>query len=659
MTRCEFIATEVPAEYRCRRCGTVRSSPHSPERIHRWCSVINLAEPPAVEQGSRGLGDTVARMVDALTLGQAAKIAEATTRALGREDCGCNRRREWLNRLVPYRQEDSVPLTAAGSLDQGARSLLLHMPHGFGDAVQLTVVLRHLRHYYSQWSVDIAAKLGAHSLFAGLCRQAYVSGNEPAEHNYTLVRTLAWDEPEECYADSPATKAERCLREVFQVQPLDALCRYQIQTSAAVRERARDYLTSITGAQAKRFPVVIFHYQGNSAVQQKTLDEELVARLVRQSLERGQVPVILDWDRRSSLAKIPGVHCPGADHPLWQGTGTGDGETMAALIGQATAMLAVDSGPGHVAGATDTPTLVVWSGHHPLQFYCLAPNVRHAIPANHAENLRSGHAGALNYFEHSYDYRLYVDLRRALPDLFAELLSDAEQHTAARPGELICELDLCIRRAHRAADRMIVRDVYLEDCYGVDRLPWQPRYVVDVGAHLGAFTRRVERRLAEDARVICVEADPQNLAALESNVGRFAKTVPAACHYGSEPIRLHSTIYPGTDNTGASHVADAGEVVPRTTLERLLDEFELPWIDVLKLDCEGCEFSILEHATVLDRVRLIVGEWHDRARFQQQVARRLADWRLTILRDGELGLFWLENPRVPRAFPDTIRRPAL
>ena len=150
-------------------------------------------------------------------------------------------------------------------------------------------------------------------------------------------------------------------------------------------------------------------------------------------------------------------------------------------------------------------------------------------------------------------------------------------------------------------------------------------------------------RLAAEARVVCVEADPRNLTALARNVGGFAQIVPAACTYAPDPIRLRSTIYAGTENSGGSTVDSVGEIVPRVTLEELFTAYQLPWIDVLKLDCEGCELSVLEHTLSLDRVRLIVGEWHDRERFLRLVARRFTAWRLHVLRDGALGLFWLEN----------------
>ena len=52
---------------------------------------------------SKGLGDTIAKVTHALKLDIA---AEKVAKALGEEDCGCNRRREKLNEMFPYKKKE-------------------------------------------------------------------------------------------------------------------------------------------------------------------------------------------------------------------------------------------------------------------------------------------------------------------------------------------------------------------------------------------------------------------------------------------------------------------------------------------------------------------------------------------------------------------------
>lgn len=49
---------------------------------------------------SKGLGDTIAKFTAATGID---KLVEEVTQAMGKEDCGCNKRRRTLNELFPYK----------------------------------------------------------------------------------------------------------------------------------------------------------------------------------------------------------------------------------------------------------------------------------------------------------------------------------------------------------------------------------------------------------------------------------------------------------------------------------------------------------------------------------------------------------------------------
>ena len=51
---------------------------------------------------SEGLGDTIAKLAKFVGLD---KIADKIAKLFGKEDCGCNRRREKLNKIVPYNKK--------------------------------------------------------------------------------------------------------------------------------------------------------------------------------------------------------------------------------------------------------------------------------------------------------------------------------------------------------------------------------------------------------------------------------------------------------------------------------------------------------------------------------------------------------------------------
>ena len=173
------------------------------------------------------------------------------------------------------------------------------------------------------------------------------------------------------------------------------------------------------GPSGPRRPVLL-HYQGNTSGGEKDLDHEVAAEVCDAVLGAGLVPIILDWDRRSPLPDGRRIHCPGAGDELWGGAGTGDAEVLAALIEQSTLVVGVDSGPLHVAGATATPAVGVWTSHHPVNYFDLANNVTHLVPEGHAR-LASGPA-AVRYFEGHYRHRVYSRLGVELPALIRALL---------------------------------------------------------------------------------------------------------------------------------------------------------------------------------------------------------------------------------------------
>ncbi|MEZ6069363.1 MAG: glycosyltransferase family 9 protein [Pirellulales bacterium] len=307
------------------------------------------------------------------------------------------------------------------------RSLLLFFPHGLGDAVQLTVVLQHLQTLYTQWHVDVATKPGTESLYRGLCRATVtwrLGDAPPNGSGYDQYAAVRWSEPDASYADSPSTKAEKSLREQFGIIPRASLCRYRIAPTDEHHGRADDYVRRIVGSSdGGRQPIVALHYQGNSARARKNLDEQTARRLVETIRGEGYLPMILDWDRRSRLLDLPGVVNPGAGHRLWGPRGTGDAAAIAALIERCAMMIGIDSGPAHIAAATNTPTLVVWRRHHPVHYYCPSNNVTHVVRRDHRQLVRGDADVGQAYFrEHYRHVTADAHYRQFLPNMLQQWL---------------------------------------------------------------------------------------------------------------------------------------------------------------------------------------------------------------------------------------------
>lgn len=539
--------------------------------------------------------------------------------------------------------------------------VLLKFSHGLGDAIQLGIVLRHLTKYHANWLIDVWALHGKHSAMRGLASFVYSDrGEQPRESEYDQILNLSWFECHKSFDRVPSTKAALCLSEVFRVDPDPDLFSYSVRTTPESELAAEEYLRSITNADPKngRWPVGIIHYQGNTSSERKNLTHDVSSEVCRSMLTAGITPVILDWDRRTPLVDAIDVHCPDSGHPIWGGSGTGDASTIAALIERSTIMVGVDSGPLHVAGATSTPTIGVWTGHLPVRYFDRADNVTHLVPQDWRENMTHGQRSV---FERLYKYR-----ERSTNSLARDIISLANELLGAdmslpHDGTLTRCRGFLVRKDNLAQDLVIVNDVYHEDCYKLRIIPQvieNAKVVVDIGAHIGTFARLVHS-LNPAAKIICVEACPENLEALRANAGAFAHIVPAACVYDERELALANSVRPNCTTTGGSKLVPVEDIgiegqgeywpdrrpITKVTLEQLGKQFDFDTIDLLKLDCEGSEYSILGNCD-LAKVRFVVGEYHGQNRWDNFRADKLADWDYGHMSQGnDMGNFHLRNTR--------------
>lgn len=264
-----------------------------------------------------------------------------------------------------------APRSAKSTMD-----ILLRFNHGLGDTVQLTSLIRTLNHYHPDWRISVAAPSGRQSALRGVADAVFVLGREPP--TFDTVFDLEWHECNDTYNDVPSTKVERCLREVFNVEPLPSKSDYTIQVGDEARDLAVRYLTSIGCVRGddNRFNALLLHYEGNTSKDRKDIGIGTAAEICAAATDAGLVPVILDWHRRSKLPDGKAIFCPGTAHWLWRRTGTGDAEQLAALNEVVRLFVGVDSGPQKVALATSTPAICVWTYHHPVHY---APPTSHAI----------------------------------------------------------------------------------------------------------------------------------------------------------------------------------------------------------------------------------------------------------------------------------------
>jgi FkbM family methyltransferase len=531
-------------------------------------------------------------------------------------------------------------------------NILIKFVHGLGDVVQLGVILKHLKRHRPDWVIDVRAGRGKHSALHGLCRRVYHDQEADPLGPYHTTFSLGWFENYNRYADRPCSKVTNCLKEVFGLDWEADLGRYQICVGDRAYVRAMKWMDAagvkvMADSLSARAKAVVLHYEGNTSTGKKNLTHDEAKIICDMAIRAGRKVILLDWDRRSPLPDDRDILCPRCGHDdIWGGFGSGDAETIAALIGMCEAFIGIDSGPGKVASATTTPSLICWKGHHPLQFHDPAENTLHLIPANWRDQPPvSGDLARAEFFKKHYRFVDYppesgpASMARAW--LARELNFEVKMETRPQAAGLVEHRGFFCHTGLEDQDYVVIRDVYTLDAYRTALMPirGEGEIVVDVGAHIGTFARKW-REKNPLARIICVEACPENIEALRANVGEFATIMQAACTYEKRPMALLNAVTASLGiSTGGSCVVPQEEArecwdpqyhpderpLRMITLHEIMEEFGLERIDVLKLDCEGSEFSILENAP-LEKIEFIVCESHGATRWRDLLARRFRNF---------------------------------
>jgi FkbM family methyltransferase len=172
-----------------------------------------------------------------------------------------------------------------------------------------------------------------------------------------------------------------------------------------------------------------------------------------------------------------------------------------------------------------------------------------------------------------------------------------------------------------AMDIWSIKETWLDRFYERYGAAVQPGWtVVDIGGGLGDFTLFAAQE--PTSKVYAFEPTPDSFRLLQENVAmsgrRNVQAEPVAIWSTSGQIAIDTS--PGEAVQFISREAGsqpaAGQVrVESITLAEAFERFEIERVDLLKMDCEGAEYTILFSSPpeILQKVQRIVMEYHDNA----------------------------------------------
>lgn len=176
------------------------------------------------------------------------------------------------------------------------------------------------------------------------------------------------------------------------------------------------------------------------------------------------------------------------------------------------------------------------------------------------------------------------------------------------------ELNETIYLRHNTSDVKTFDKVFLEDEY--DFTPQHPpEYIIDAGANIGAASVYLAHQYPK-ARIISLEPEKSNFDMLLKNTENYKNILclNKALWYINEPLTIKN---PDADKESfeiQQNNSTSGEnIIESTTINQLIMDYDIPGIDILKIDIEGSEKEVFSYNTEwLDKVGLIFIEFHDR-----------------------------------------------
>jgi FkbM family methyltransferase len=156
-----------------------------------------------------------------------------------------------------------------------------------------------------------------------------------------------------------------------------------------------------------------------------------------------------------------------------------------------------------------------------------------------------------------------------------------------------------------------------------------PKVILDAGANIGLASIYFANKYPE-AKIIAIEPEGSNFELLKKNVEPYSNIIPvqAALWDKNESISL---VDPGLDKCGfmtrkeGVKEKDLGDIlakktdipefhqVPGMTVDKIMEDYNLSEVDILKIDIEGAEKEVFKDTSAwIGNVNSIIVELHER-----------------------------------------------
>jgi FkbM family methyltransferase len=219
----------------------------------------------------------------------------------------------------------------------------------------------------------------------------------------------------------------------------------------------------------------------------------------------------------------------------------------------------------------------------------------------------------MDLFEKLRMYRRIFGNRRGIALLFRAGFTRSAVEIAEVPPRATQPVYLRMK----TSDFCTYEKVFFEEDYGF-AVKGEPQVIVDAGANIGLAAVYFANKYPQ-AKIVAIEPERSNFELLKRNTAGYPKIAARRCALWKENGTV-DLIDPGIGHWGfqasaTPNQAPIVEKVPAVTLDTLMQEEGIDFIDILKVDIEGGEKELFSSPERwIDRVGAIMIELHDRVK---------------------------------------------
>ena len=174
--------------------------------------------------------------------------------------------------------------------------------------------------------------------------------------------------------------------------------------------------------------------------------------------------------------------------------------------------------------------------------------------------------------------------------------------------------DLRIKIRVRSTDLMALTNVWMVNEYDIEDFEINVNdTVIDIGAHIGLFSLLVSQR-CKTGKILSFEPVRENFDLLVSNLklNHIENVLPFNMAVSKNLDKLN--LFLNDDQSAHSIFPKSSESisVESTSLQKIFEENKISSCKLLKLDCEGAEYEIIDSLPLeyLDKIQNMVIEYH-------------------------------------------------